>query len=89
MITRILGLCPWAEAGTLVIVVAAHKTTRALQIALNILIAISLNGGRRARAAAFARLDPVIGRDLGEWKFVEAPRKRYASSAIIASQGAS
>src|SRR5215475_7543824 len=55
MITRILGLCPWAEAGTL--------------------------------AAAFARLDPrVIGRDLGEWKFVEAPRKRYAGSAIMASK---
>jgi len=86
MITRILGLCPWAEAGTLAIVVAAHNTTRAPQIALNMLIAVFLNGGRRTRAAAFARLDPVLGRDLGEWKFVEAPRKRCAGSAIMASK---
>src|SRR5690348_18139778 len=37
MMKRILGFCPWAEAGTLAIVVAAHNAARAPQITLNML----------------------------------------------------
>jgi hypothetical protein len=71
--------------------VAAHNTTRALQIALNKLIVAFLIESCWTRAAAFTRLDAagqLVGR-LGRRKFVETRRTRYAGSAIgeIAREG--
>src|SRR5712671_4605555 len=47
MMKRMLGFVPWAEAGALAMVVAVHKTTRAPQITLNMLMVASLDVGRR------------------------------------------
>src|SRR5258708_2805464 len=47
MMKRMLGFGPWAEAGALAMVVAVHKTTRAPEITLNMLMVASLDVGCR------------------------------------------
>src|SRR5216683_7396429 len=47
MMKRMLGFVPWAEAGALAMVVAVHKTRRAPQITLNMLMVASLDVGCR------------------------------------------
>jgi hypothetical protein len=58
MMKRMLGFCPWAEAGMLAIVVTEHNTTSALQIVLNTFMIASPMSAADAGPQRFTPLDP-------------------------------
>src|SRR5215831_16420163 len=67
MMKRMLGFCPcgccccWAEAGMLAIVVAAHATTRAPQIVLNMRMVAFLSVGCRNAGRSLRPTPPTDG----------------------------